>query len=127
MIGYKAPLAIMLLALAGVAAGARPAAAQINPFHMEGAQRLSDADFKALSAAAGKLLDKPDLAEGDKESWANPNTGSSGVVIAEKPFEHAGLRCERLRYTSLGRGKPPARTAFLDWCDTPKGWKIYTR
>ncbi|MDE2515628.1 MAG: hypothetical protein KGL12_06360 [Rhodospirillales bacterium] len=109
---------------AGMTLRASPALAQVNPFRQESAQRLSDADFKALSEAASALLARPDLKAGDKQSWANPKTGSSGTIIAEGTFQHGSFACRRLRYVTLGRGQPPARTAVLGWCDTPQGWKI---
>lgn len=109
---------------AGMALAAPPAAAQVNPFRQESAQRLSDADFKALSEAGSALLARPDLKTGDKASWANPKTGSSGTIIAEGTFQHGSFPCRRLRYVTLGRGQPPARSAELGWCHTPQGWKI---
>ena len=69
------------------------ASAQINPFRGSSGTPLKTDDLTALNAATYRLLDRPQLAVGDKESWSTAKTGVAGTVTAGNPVqeERVGL------------------------------------
>ena len=109
--------------LTALLAGA-PAQAQINPFGDASKTKLSNGDFKVLDQATQRLLSRPGLAPGARESWTNPQTKSTGSLTVKNAFHRKGFACVAVGYQSMARGRPPNRTGALNWCKTPKGWKI---
>jgi surface antigen len=58
------------------------ASAQINPLRGSKGAPLKAEDLTALNAATNHLLDRPQLAFGDKETWSTAKTGVAGTVTA---------------------------------------------
>ena len=117
----------LILPLLGVLACvpvAAPALAQINPFGDSSKTKLSASDFRVLDEATQRLLARPDVAAGAKESWTNPATKSTGTLTVRNRFQRNGMECLAVGYQSMARGRPPNRAGALNWCKTPKGWKI---
>ena len=104
--------------------GPTPALAQINPFGDASKTRLSPSDFKMVDDATERLLARPGLAPGTKESWTNPETKSTGSLTVKNAFHRKGFSCVAVRYQSRARGVEPNQTGSLNWCNTPDGWKI---
>ena len=103
---------------------AEPAVAQINPFRGSGSTPLNNDDISALTDATNRLLDKPQLATGNTESWSNPGTGASGTVTAGSSTHRKGLACRIMRYKNTVSSHSAARSTTLTWCKTKDGWKI---
>jgi surface antigen len=101
-----------------------PALAQINPFRGNRRTPLNADDIAALTNATNLLLDRPQLAAGDAETWSNPQSGASGTVTAGDPVRRKGLACRVLRYQTVVARPGTERTITLTWCKTPDGWKI---
>ena len=115
---------VALLGLLAFVPVVAPALAQINPFGDSSKTKLSASDFKVLDEATQRLLARPDLAPGAKESWTNPATKSTGTLTVKNRFQRNGMECLAVGYQSMARGRPPNRAGALNWCQTPKGWKI---
>jgi len=96
--------------------------AQINPFRGSKGTPLKAEDLTALSAATNRLLDRPQLAAGDKSHGAPEDGGGCTVTAVQSGAEkrvglpHGGLR-------DNGPGSEPDRQVSLTWCKTKGGWK----
>jgi len=99
------------------------ASAQINPFRGSKGTPLKSEDLTALNAATNHLLDRPQLAVGDKETWSTAKTGVAGTVTAGDPVQKKGLACRMTDYVINGPGSEPDRKVSLTWCKTKSGWK----
>jgi len=99
------------------------AAAQLNPFRGSKGTPLKADDLAALNAATSQLLDRPQLAVGDKEAWSTAKTGVAGTVTAGNPLKKHGLACRVTDYLINGPGSEPDRKVSLTWCKTKTGWK----
>jgi len=115
---------LALLGLLASVPAVTPALAQINPFGDSSKTKLSPGDFKMVDEATQRLLARPSLAPGAKESWTNPATKSTGTLTVKNRFQRRGFSCVAVGYQSMARGRPPNRAGALNWCKTPKGWKI---
>jgi surface antigen len=115
-----------LLPLLLIAASlSEPALAQINPFRGSRGTPLDAGDIAALTEATNRLLDRPHLAAGGKETWSNPQSGASGTATAGNPLHRKGMACRVVRYqTTVPSGPRPERSTTLTWCKTKDGWKI---
>jgi surface antigen len=115
-----------LLPLLLIAASlSQPALAQINPFRGSRGTPLNAEDIAALTEATNRLLDRPHLAAGGKETWSNPQSGASGTATAGNPLQRKGMACRVVRYqTTVPGGPRPERSTTLTWCKTKDGWKI---
>ena len=100
------------------------ASAQINPFGSAQGMTLSNDDFATMSHAAERLLARSKLHVGNRESWKNPHTGSTGTIGVQNDFSRKSLVCHTLGYQVAPRGKPASGMAVLDWCKTLQGWRI---
>jgi hypothetical protein len=74
---------------------------------------LKAEDLTALNAATNRLLDRPQLAVGDKESWISTKTGVAGTVTAGNPVQKKGLACPKAGYAINGPGSEPDRQVSL--------------
>lgn len=99
------------------------ASAQINPFRGSKGTPLKAEDITALNAATNRLLDRPQLAVGDKETWSSTKTGVAGTVTAGNPVQKHGLACRMADYVINGPGSEPDRQVSFTWCKTKSGWK----
>jgi surface antigen len=99
------------------------ASAQINPLRGSKGTPLKAEDLTALNEATNRLLDRPRLAVGDKESWSSANTGVAGTVTAGNPVQKNGFACRIADYVISGPGSEPERRVSLTWCKTKDGWK----
>ena len=86
--------------------------------------RLTSEDWDALTAAARRLLDRPQLAEGGFEAWSNPRSGASGTIVAGKPLSRSGMDCRVLNFFTHVPGPNADRNRVFTWCKTKDGWKI---
>jgi len=100
------------------------ASAQINPFRGSRGTPLNADDIAALRDATNRLLDAPQLAVGDKETWSNTKSGIAGTVTAGSPLKSKGLACRKTSYQVTGPGSERDRNKTLTWCKTKNGWKI---
>jgi surface antigen len=116
---HRCSLALLLLAL-GVT---QPALAQINPFRGTSATPLNNDDIAALTDATNRLLDRPQLAKGNSDTWNNPKSGASGTVTAGDTTQYKGLGCRVMIYKVNVPGPQAERTRTLTWCKTKDGWK----
>ena len=101
-----------------------PALAQINPFRSGRGAPLSAADIQALTEATNRLLDRPQLAPGETETWSNPQSGASGTVTAGNPVQRRGMACRVVYYQTTVVNRATERNRTLTWCKTTDGWKI---
>jgi surface antigen len=117
--------AVALTITLGLAA-AQPAAAQINPFAGQLANRLSNDDFRAMGDAVTRLLKRDPLPVGASENWRNPRSRSHGSVKVVRDFKHDSFACHAVDYSAIpgSGGGRSATHATLNWCKTPEGWKI---
>jgi surface antigen len=102
----------------------QPAFAQINPFRGTRATPLNSDDIAALTDATNRLLDRPGLATGAKETWSNPKSGASGTVTAGTATKQKGLACRVMHYGLAVPGPHSERDRTLTWCKTHDGWKL---
>ncbi len=102
----------------------QPASAQINPFRGTRATPLTADDIAALTDATNRLLDRPGLAAGAKETWTNPKSGANGTVTAGNATKRRGLACRTMRYDVTVPGPRSERNRTLTWCKTQDGWKL---
>lgn len=102
---------------------ALPASAQINPFHGSAATPLNNDDIAALIDATNRLLQRPQLAAGDRDTWSNPKTGAHGTVTAGNATQRKGLACRVMTYQHSVPGPQAERSGTLTWCKTKDGWK----
>ena len=100
------------------------ATAQINPFRGSSGTPLNAEDLAALRDATNRLLDQPQVAVGNKETWSNAKSGISGTVTAGNPLQRKGLACRHTSYQVSGPGSERDRSKALTWCKTKSGWKI---
>jgi hypothetical protein len=115
--------ALWLLPLAGMCLSL-PAYAQVNPFRGSKAPPLNSADITALTDATNRLLDRPQLVAGGKETWSNPQSGANGTVTAGNPLQRHGLGCRSVQYLLIFPSDNSQRNRTLVWCKTKDGWKI---
>lgn len=106
--------------------GCLPAAAfgQINPFRGTRSAPLNSGDVTALTDATNRLLDRPGLTAGAKETWNNPKSGAAGTVTAGNAVKQKGLACRIMEYDYTVPGPRSERNHKLTWCKTHDGWKI---
>ena len=102
----------------------QPAFAQINPFRGTRATPLSADDITALTDATNRLLDRPGLASGAKETWSSPTSGAKGTVTAGNATKRKGLACRVMHYDLSVPGPRSERNRTLTWCKTQDGWKL---
>jgi surface antigen len=107
-----------------VACLSEPALAQINPFRGSRGTPLNADDIAALTNATNSLLDRPQLAAGDIETWSNPQSGARGTVTAGNTVQRKGMACRMVRYQTTVTGRDTERSTTLTWCNTKDGWKI---
>jgi surface antigen len=107
-----------------VACLSEPALAQINPFRGSRGTPLNADDIAALTNATNSLLDRPQLAAGDIETWSNPQSGARGTVTAGNTVQRKGMACRIVRYQTTVTGRNTERSTTLTWCNTKDGWKI---
>ncbi len=119
MIRFRVPTLLIVAACLS-----QPAFGQVNPFRGSRGTPLKAEDIAALTDATNRLLDRPDLAAGDAETWSNAQSGASGTVTAGDAVKRHGLACRVVRYKNTVPGAVPERTATLTWCKTKDGWKI---
>jgi hypothetical protein len=119
----KRYLGLMMLLLIAIGM-AHPSVAQINPFRGSRGTPLRAADLAALGDATNRLLDRPELAVGDSETWSNPDSGVTGTATAGSTTQRKGLACRIVNYQATVPGSNPQRSASLTWCKTKDGWKI---
>ena len=102
-----------------------PAAAQINPLRSGNAKPLDAADLAAANTATMHLLERTTLVAGALEHWKNPQSGSSGTVVAGSAITRNGMACRVMQYhTTVPGGPLPERRNTLTWCKTKEGWKV---
>ena len=111
------PLVLLAYSLAS------PAAAQINPFRGSRAAPLTPEDSAALLDATTHLLERPQLAAGQTETWSNPSSGASGTLTAGRASHRKGLACRPITYRNTIPGPTSQRNTTLTWCKTKDGWK----
>ena len=102
----------------------QPAFAQINPLRGSAATPLNGADITALTEATNRLLDRPSLVAGGTETWSNPQSGASGMVVAGSALKRKGMSCRAVSYQNTVPGPNAKRSTTLTWCKTSDGWKI---
>jgi surface antigen len=107
-----------------VACLSQPASAQINPFRGTRATPLNADDIAALTDATNRLLDRPELTTGAKDTWSNPKSGASGTVTAGTAAKRHGLACRVMHYGLVVPGPHSERDRTLTWCKTHDGWKL---
>ena len=117
----KLRLLVYLMAAIGLS---MPVYAQINPFRGSSGTPLTSADLTALTDATNRLLNRPDLAVGDSETWSNAQSGASGAVTAGAAVQRKGMACRVVSYKNKVPGPRPERGATLTWCKTGDGWKV---
>jgi surface antigen len=103
---------------------AQPVSAQINPFRGTRATPLNADDIAALTDATNRLLDRPGLAAGAKETWSNTKSGANGTVTAGNATKRKGLACRVMQYDVSVPGPHSERNRTLTWCKTKDGWKL---
>ena len=121
----RLPFATLVLAAGALLASlaAPPAAAQINPFKGN-SQRLSDDDRDMLDATIARLNARAPLQPGDRETWKNPRTGSSGTIKLLRNYNFGTAPCHLVQYDfEVGDGGSQ-RSYQVDWCRMDNGWKI---
>lgn len=117
---------LRLLSLVGllVAAGALPAAAQVNPFRGS-TTGLPQGDLAIMSSTAAQLYENMSLADGSSSGWSSPKTGNSGTVTLMRTFHRRSLLCREVDYVIRKRRQVDTRNYKINWCRTPSGaWKI---
>ena len=100
-----------------------PAQAQINPFRGSVGTPLNNDDIAALTDATNRLLQRPQLATGDSESWSNPKSGAHGTVTTGSATQRKSLACRAMIYRHIVPGPQAERSGTLTWCKTKDGWK----
>lgn len=114
---------ILLLLLIGACVPG-VAQSQINPFRGTRGVPLSADDISALTDATNRLLDRPGLTAGARETWSNPRSGASGTVTAGNAVRQRGLACRVMEYDYTVPGPRSERNRRLTWCKTHDGWRI---
>ncbi|HEY7580519.1 MAG TPA: hypothetical protein VH855_23255 [Acetobacteraceae bacterium] len=114
---------LLLLLMIGVCLPGA-ALAQINPFRGTRGMPLNSDDVSVLTDATNRLLDRPGLTAGAKETWSNPKSGVNGTITAGNAVKQKGLACRVMHYDYTVPGPRSERDRKLTWCKTPNGWKI---
>ena len=85
------------------------------------ARNFTDDDWSILQQAVSHALEQ--LPDGEKHSWNNPETPSSGVIEVLKTFDKQGQTCRQVRFINW-HAELSGRSEFV-YCKQASGeWKI---
>ncbi len=100
------------------------ALSQGNTFKRMGTE-LSKEDIEFLKQAGAKLYERDSVQVGTTETWANSDSGNSGVVTLIKIFEKQGMPCRQLQHEVRVSGKSDPSNVEFTRCKTTEGdWKL---